>query len=108
MSNRGSRWWRRISALAELNGDHDQKDIAATLGVSASTVSAWKNDGTPPQAESIVAAATAYSVDAKELFAVAWMEPEEPQKDDPKARRAGSRARTGRAKLSDAKVRRQL
>ena len=49
MSNKGTRWWRRISALAELHGDHDQKSMAETLNVSGGTISAWKNKGHPAQ-----------------------------------------------------------
>jgi transcriptional regulator with XRE-family HTH domain len=63
-----------------------QQDIAATLGVGESTISAWKR-GTPPRAENIVAAARAYDVDASELFRIAFLDDEEPEKESPKAPR---------------------
>jgi hypothetical protein len=52
-------WYRRLVALAELAGDHDQKDIAERLGVSADAVSGWKT-GTEPRPDAVRAAAKAY------------------------------------------------
>jgi hypothetical protein len=60
-------WWRRLRALAELAGDSQQKDIAETLGVSASAVTSWRQ-GKPPSPENVQAAARAYGADPRELM----------------------------------------
>lgn len=80
MSNRtgGTRWWRRLSALAELAGDRRQKDIAKTLGVSNAAVSGWAK-GTPPSPDSVVAAARAYGVEIASLLKIAYSD--EPDED---------------------------
>lgn len=66
-------WYRRLVALAELAGDHTQQEIAETLGVSAAAVTGWKQ-GTPPRAETVVAAARAYDADATELLQIAFLD----------------------------------
>lgn len=72
MSKRPTRWYRRLVALAELAGDHQQQDIAAALGVSKSTVTDWKK-GTPPSPETIMAAFKAYDFDPHEQFDLAYI-----------------------------------
>lgn len=84
-------WYRRLLALAELHGDREQKDIAATLGVSPGTITVWK-DGKLPNVRNILAAGRAYDVDPAELFRIAYLSDddptgdEQPEKTVPKAR----------------------
>src|SRR5699024_6811573 len=92
---RGSRWYQRLAAHAELAGDHQQQDIAHTMGVSKSAVTAWANEGTPPSPESILAAAEAYGFDPLEQFRLAYLpddENGEGKKGDPKGLATRSRA----------------
>ena len=64
-------WYRRLVALAELQGDTAQQDIAERLGVSPGAVSGWK-EGRPPKPESVKAAARAYGADYTELLLIAY------------------------------------
>jgi transcriptional regulator with XRE-family HTH domain len=66
-----SRWYERLLNLAELHGDHDQQEIARAIGVSKGTVSNWKQ-GTPPTAQSVIAAARHYGVEPLELLRIAY------------------------------------
>jgi transcriptional regulator with XRE-family HTH domain len=75
-------WYRRLLALAELHGDHDQQQIAHAIGVTKGTVTGWKQ-GTPPKPDSVLAAAKHYGVDPLELLRIAYLDgngpPEEPK-----------------------------
>lgn len=74
MADKQTRWWRRLTALAELNGDHTQQEIAETLGVSPGAVSGWRY-GRPPRAETVVHAAEVYGVDPGELLILTFIDP---------------------------------
>ncbi|KLO31614.1 hypothetical protein ABW16_01955 [Mycolicibacter heraklionensis] len=69
-----TRWWKRISALAELHGDHTQQEIAESLGVSPGAVTGWRY-GRPPRAETVVRAAEVYGVDPGELLILTFIDP---------------------------------
>lgn len=81
-----TRWWKQLRARAEIAGDTQQQEIAATLGVSPTAVSKWSQGG-PPRPENVIAAAHAYNVDPRELLAIAFIDDEEPEKENPKAPR---------------------
>jgi transcriptional regulator with XRE-family HTH domain len=66
-------WYRRLMALAELNGDRTQQDVAHTLGVSKAAVTSWKG-GTRPDPEQVKAAARAYGADPLELMRIAYLD----------------------------------
>ena len=65
-------WYRRLLALAELAGDHEQQDIARALGISGAAITRWKQ-GTPPSPENVKAAARVYGVDPLELLGIAYI-----------------------------------
>lgn len=67
----GTRWWRRLHALAELHGDVQQQEIARRLGVSDGAVAGWR-EGRPPKPENVKAAAIAYGADYAELLLIAY------------------------------------
>jgi transcriptional regulator with XRE-family HTH domain len=67
-------------ALAELNGDHTQQDVAHTLGVSKGAITNWKG-GMRPDPEQVKAAARAYGVDALELLRIAYLDGDEPAEE---------------------------
>lgn len=86
-------WYRRLIALAELKGDHTQKDIAESLGVSKSAVTNWKQ-GMRPDPEQVKMAAQVYETDLLDLLRIAYVE----EGKKPKKRgggRGGWRPRTG-------------
>lgn len=70
-----TRWWRRLSAVAELAGDSQQKDIAESLGVSAAAVTKWRQ-GQLPSPQVVIRAAQVYSQDPQELMAIAFIDSE--------------------------------
>ena len=57
-------------ALAELNGDRTQQDVARTLGVSKGTITTWKG-GIRPDPEQVKTAARVYGADPLELLRIA-------------------------------------
>jgi transcriptional regulator with XRE-family HTH domain len=78
--SRHTAWFKALVFIADRAGDHTQQDIAARLGVSKSTVTAWAQ-GTPPSATTILKAAACYGVSATELFEIAY----DVQEDGPKS-----------------------
>jgi transcriptional regulator with XRE-family HTH domain len=76
MSSALTAWYRRLMALAEINGDRTQQDVAHALGVSKSAVTSWK-EGTRPNPEQVKAAAAAYDADPLELMRIAYLSDEE-------------------------------
>ena len=88
-------WYRRLLALAELHGDHDQQQIAHAIGVTKGTVTGWKQ-GTPPKPDSVLAAAKHYGVDPLELLRIAYLDGDEPAEEPkPKNRRKRQPPRQG-------------
>jgi transcriptional regulator with XRE-family HTH domain len=79
MSKRHTAWFKWLVAIADRAGDTTQQDIAQTLGVSKSAVTAWAQ-GTLPSPEVILRAAAAYRFSATELFEIAYVD----QSDLPK------------------------
>jgi transcriptional regulator with XRE-family HTH domain len=71
-------------ALAELKGDITQQDIAERLEISGGAVSAWKNEGTLPDWQQVIAAARAYDADPLELMRIAFLSDDEVKKRTPK------------------------
>ena len=88
MRSRHTAWFKWLVAIADRAGDTTQQDIAHTLGVSKSTVTAWAQ-GTPPSAPTIMKAAAAYGVPANELFEIAYMKGDEPKSPLALANREG-------------------
>jgi hypothetical protein len=69
-------WYSRLTALAELNGDRTQQDVARTLGVSKGAITSWKG-GTRPDPEQVKTAARVYGADPLELLRIAYLDSDE-------------------------------
>ena len=95
---RADPWYRRLMALAELNGDHTQQDVARALGVSKGAITSWKG-GVRPDPEQVKTAARVYGADPLELLRIAYLDgdgrAEEPKPNNRRKRqppRQGSNA----------------
>lgn len=78
-------WWIWLHATAHRAGDRLQKDIAKKLSVSEAAVSSWSK-GTPPSPEIVRRAARAYDENPIDLMRIAFLDDEEPDSGNPKAR----------------------
>ena len=71
--HRRTAWYDELERIAHRAGDTTQQDIATRLGVSPAAVTYWK-EGRMPSAQTVVGAALAYGVDARELLCMTFIE----------------------------------